>query len=397
VIRCNLQKGAAVRVWAAAIFMTTVLSSPFVSADLLDQAEEAADEGQDYMEVALTGIYQSALRAGEDTGNFEVDIIGAKTLLHRDSNGTFGNGSLVYWVFSVDNFGDMQSTGDFATKAGLLWPTNDVSVSESFTAFGVFAWQQELWQDRFILHAGKMFVGNFVAESPYTASNTQTFMSRVISNDMAGRYFDTMGLGIQLQYKGDRWFATAGFADATASNEFDFNTFVKGDWTVYGEAGYRIGRAQPGVSVVSALVTSAAETSTLNSQQTVTAAFTHEFGGEGSDYAVFGRYTFGDGGEGKTGETFNAALPLDNGGFVGLAWNKPFGRETHQIGAALMYGEPTEHRKSQGFDDQYGIESYWKIDMTDWMHVAANIQIVNNVDENIEVVPGIRIKVHKSF
>ena len=239
-IRCNLQKGAAFRLRTAAILLTTVLSSQFARADLLDQAEEAADEGNDYMEMALTGIYQSALQVGEDTGNFEVDIMGAKTLLHRDSDQTFGSGSLVYWVFSVDNFGDMQSTGDFATKAGLLWPTNDVSVSESFTAFGVFAWQQELWQDRFTLHVGKLFVGNFVAESPYTASNTETFMSRVISNDMAGRYFDTMGLGAQLQYKGDRWFATGGFADATASNEFDFSTFVKGDWTVYGEAGYRL-------------------------------------------------------------------------------------------------------------------------------------------------------------
>jgi hypothetical protein len=112
-----------------------------VFADFLDVAEEAAQDGQDYMQVALTGIYQSALQAGEDTGNFEIDLIGAKTILDRDNNQTFGSGSLVYWVFSVDNFGDMQSTTDFARKAGLLWPTNDVAVSESFTAFGVFAWQ----------------------------------------------------------------------------------------------------------------------------------------------------------------------------------------------------------------------------------------------------------------
>lgn len=386
----------AARYRAAAVLLVTLQFSA-AHADLLDKVEEIADEGQDYMEVALTGIYQSALRAGEDTGNFEVDLIGAKTVLHRDSDQTFGSGSLVYWVFSVDNFGDMQSTGDFASKAGLLWPTNDVSVSESFTAFGVFAWQQELWQDRFTLHAGKLFVGNFVTESPYTASNTETFMSRVISNDMAGRYFDTMGLGVQLQYKGDRWFATAGFADATASNEFDFSTFVKGDWTVYGEAGYRPGRSQNGISVISALVTSAAETSTLRSQETVTAAFTHEFGGSGSKYALFGRYTFGDGGEGKTAESANSAVPLDNGGFIGFAANTPFGRESQQIGVALMYGEPTDHRVSQGFDDQYGIEAYWKFPLTDWLNVSVDLQFVNNIDSEMEVVPGIRLKSSKAF
>jgi hypothetical protein len=382
---------------AAAIFLTTVFLSSIVSADLLDEAEDAADAGEDYMEIALTGIYQSATRAGEDTGNFEVDIMGALTLLDRDSNETFGNASLVYWVFSVDNFGDMQSTGDFAAKAGLLWPTNDVSVSESFTAFGVFAWQQKLWQDRFTLHAGKLFVGNFVAESPYTASNTETFMSRVISNDMAGRYFDTMGLGAQLQYNGDRWFATAGFADATAVNEFDFSTFAKVDWTVYGEAGYRIERATSGISVVSALVTSAAEAETLKSQQTFTAAFTHEFGGDGSDYALFGRYTFGDGGEGKTAELANSALPLDHGGFVGFAMNKPFGRDSDQIGVALMYGEPTDHRRTQGFDDQYGIEAYWKFPLSSWLYMSADIQLVNNVNSEVEFIPGIRFKASRGF
>ncbi|MGI9201222.1 MAG: hypothetical protein ACR2QL_09195, partial [Woeseiaceae bacterium] len=372
-------KMAAARFQAAAV-LVAMLAWSEAGADLLDTAEESADEGQDYMEVALTGIYQSAVQAGEDTGNFEVDIMGAMTLLDRDSNQTFGRGSLVYWVFSVDNFGDMQSTGDFASKAGLLWPTNDVSVSESFTAFGVFAWQQELWQDRVTLHAGKLFIGNFVTESPYTASNTETFMSRVISNDMAGRYFDTMGLGAQLQYNGDRWFATGGFADATASNEFDFNTFVKGDWTVYGEAGYRLTRSQEGISVVSLLATSAAETSTLKSQQTVTAAFTHEFGGDGSKYALFGRYTFGDGGEGKSAESADSAVPLDNGGFVGFAANQPLGRESHQIGVALMYGEPTDHRRSQGFDDQYGIEAYWKLPVADWLDISFDLQLVNNVE-----------------
>ena len=372
-------------------------SHELVHADLLDDAEEAAEDDQDYMQVALTGIYQSALRAGEDTGNFEIDLIGAKTILDRNNNQTFGSGSLVYWVFSVDNFGDMQSTTDFASKAGLLWPTNDVAVSNSFTAFGVFAWQQHLWQDRFTLHAGKLFVGNFVSESPYTASNTETFMSRVISNDMAGRYFDTIGLGAQLQYNGDQWFATAGFADATAGDEFDFDTFYNGDWTVYGEAGYRPTRSRPGISVISVLATSAASTSTLRSQQTVTAAFTHEYGGDGTDYAVFGRYTFGDGGEGKSSESFDAALPLDNGGFVGFAWNKPFGREKYQIGAALMYGEPTAFRKSQGFDDQYGIESYWTVDVRDWLRVSANIQIVDNIDKEFEVIPGLRVKIHKTF
>ncbi len=62
-----------------------------------------------------------------------------------------------------------------------------------------------------------------------------------------------------------------------------------------------------------------------------------------------------------------------------------------------MYGEPTAFRKAQGFDDQYGIESYWKVDVLDWLRVSANIQFVNNFDKDLEVVPGLRVKVHRTF
>ena len=101
--------------------------------------------------------------------------------------------------------------------------------------------------------------------------------------------------------------------------------------------------------------------------------------------------------EGQTSEDFEAALPLDNGGFVGMAWNKPFGRDDQQIGAALMYGEPSSFRESQGFENQYGIESYWKVDLRDWLQVTVDIQMINNIDKDLEVVPGLRIKVHKTF
>lgn len=112
---------------------------------------------------------------------------------------------------------------------------------------------------------------------------------------------------------------------------------------------------------------------------------------------MFGRYTFADGGSGKTAESQVAALPLDNGGFVGFAWNRPFDREAQQIEAALMYGEPTDYREAQGFTDQYGIETYWKFDVLEWLRLTGDLQIVNNIDDEIETVPGFRLKLHKSF
>ena len=112
---------------------------------------------------------------------------------------------------------------------------------------------------------------------------------------------------------------------------------------------------------------------------------------------MFGRYTFADGGSGKMAESQAAALPLDNGGFVGFARNRPFDREAQQIGAALMYGEPTDYREAQGFTDPYGIETYWKFDVLEWLRLTGDLQIVNNIDDEIEIVPGFRLKLHKSF
>jgi hypothetical protein len=96
-------------------------------------------------------------------------------------------------------------------------------------------------------------------------------------------------------------------------------------------------------------------------------------------------------------ESLEAALPLDNGGFLGFAWNSPFGREAQQIGAALMYGEPTDYREAQGFTDQYGIETYWKFDILEWLRITGDLQIVNNTDDRIKIVPGFRLKLHMTF
>jgi hypothetical protein len=57
-----------------------------------------------------------------------------------------------------------------------------------------------------------------------------------------------------------------------------------------------------------------------------------------------------------------------------------------------MYGEPTDHRRLQGFDDQYGIEAYWKLPLYDWLFFSTSLQLVNNVDGELEVIPGIRLK-----
>ncbi len=68
--------------YLAASLLLFQMSQP-VNADSFDEALEAASGGENYMEIALTPIFQYATRAGEDTGNFEIDLIGAQTLIER--------------------------------------------------------------------------------------------------------------------------------------------------------------------------------------------------------------------------------------------------------------------------------------------------------------------------
>jgi hypothetical protein len=55
-------------------------------ADFLDKAQEAASGSVSYMDIALAPIFQYATRAGEDTGNFEIDLIGAQTINERSAH-----------------------------------------------------------------------------------------------------------------------------------------------------------------------------------------------------------------------------------------------------------------------------------------------------------------------
>jgi hypothetical protein len=62
-----------------------------------------------------------------------------------------------------------------------------------------------------------------------------------------------------------------------------------------------------------------------------------------------------------------------------------------------MYGEPAAYRESQGFADRYGIEAYWKFDLLEWRRLTGDLQVVNNIDDKVEIVPGFRLQLHKTF
>jgi carbohydrate-selective porin OprB len=181
-------------------------------------------------------------------------------------------------------------------KAGLLWDTNDINVDSSTTQFGVFGIRQFFYNDHLELGVGKVFPGMIHTENPYSANNSETFTSKIISSSAVGGYFEAIGLGANLKYWGKNWFIQGGFSDAKAESEFDFDSLGDGviAWTV--ELGWAP-RITAGDTALSVLAFRVDETPTLTRQDGWALAATHDFG-ESAKYGVFGRFTWADGGEG---------------------------------------------------------------------------------------------------
>jgi hypothetical protein len=78
-------------------------------------------------------------------------------------------------------------------------------------------------------------------------------------------------------------------------------------------------------------------------------------------------------------------------------WNRAFGCERHQVAAALLYGEPIEFTDALGFDIQYGIEAFWKIRIGTWLEVTPDVQLIVNREDDLEIVPGLRVRLSKAF
>ncbi|MBA1446778.1 MAG: carbohydrate porin [Gammaproteobacteria bacterium] len=79
-----------------------------------------------------------------------------------------------------------------------------------------------------------------------------------------------------------------------------------------------------------------------------------------------------------------------NKDFIGATWNRPFGRANQQLAAAALYGQATGFKQSQGFNNQYGAELYWKFQPESWSHITPSVQFLRNRDDRLETVVGLR-------
>lgn len=359
----------------------------------LEEVDEADAAGRNIFQVAFTPLYQYAIDSDEDTGSYELDIVGSLRAF-EGGGGSLGAGRIVFWAFALDNLGNLQPASEMAAAAGLLWPTNDVVVEGSTTSVPLLAWAQRCADDRLEVWAGKLWPQLFFVKQKLAGDNTVGFMSRLISNDMAARYYDLTGIGALAEYSGKGWFVKGAFVDAQAEAELDVSSFAEGHWAWVAEGGWLSGRAGDAMSF-SALVAVVDDTDDVERETAYSLAFSHDLAR--SEHAVVGRYTYRRGGAPRTERGMLLAKPLDRSAFVAWAWNRPFGSDRQQLAAALVYGEPIELTAALGFNIQYGLEVFWKFRVGGWLEITSDLQLIRNRHNDLEIVPGIRLHVVKAF
>jgi hypothetical protein len=143
------------------------------------------------------------------------------------------------------------------------------------------------------------------------------------------------------------------------------------------------------------MVSTVDDTSDVEGETAHSLAFSHDLAR--SAHTLFGRYTYRRGGAPLTDRGVWLAKPLDRSAFLAWAWNRPFGSDRQQFAAAFLYGEPIEFTDALGFDIQYGLEVFWRVRIGKWFEITPDLQLIRNRKDDLEIVPGLRLRVSKAF
>lgn len=377
-----------VPVWVFCALLSLCLVMP-ASASRLDDALEAAAASKQFIDLSAVPAYQYAVDEDTDTGNYSLDAIGTAQLIDRDPAG-LGDTTLVIWVNSADKIEGMNSGPELAGDAGLLWNTNGNPSDSASTTLLVLGIDQWLFDDKVSVGAGKYFPGQFFLLSPYTADNSNTFQSSLIADNPVTSFWESIGLGVNAAYYGENFTVQGGIVDAQADDDgLDFSSFGAGNYSYILEYAYQPQR-EDGLTSISLLGYIVDEHDKLRTERGVATQFTHEFG-EAEEFAAFGRYTVKSGGTARDPSAQDSEPRVEHGGFAGFAWNRPFGRENQQLAGAVLYGEPGNFQDSQGFNDQFGLETYWKFTLNSVVQLTPSLQLLRNDDDDLEAVAGLRL------
>jgi len=321
--------------------------------DFLDRMREKYGIG---FAVTYSPIYQFGGPGGSDnmTLNHELSIFADWTVFDHP---IFGKGRFDLYAFHQADRLIGTSASDFADHVGSSWLLSNVGTE---TSLATLWWEQLLFDGHLDITIGQLDPTLLFDVNRYAGWDRVSFLASPVSGNPA-RVFETPGLGLYVEVlDSEIGYVIGTVMDADADSRYpDFESLGNGRWAYFLEAGLTpmipsLGRLELGVTL-----SATDKTKEGPASRGVLVSLSQDIGDR---YALFFRYGLNDGKRGG----------IDQMASTGIVFKGIFDFANDWIGASIMWAQPTE----SGLRDQYGIEIYWRLQLTERIQFTPDLQII---------------------
>lgn len=321
---------------------------------------------------------------GTDHANDETNIIVQWSPFdHADSK----RGSLTGWYQISRTLGSL-NTSEFMDETGVISPLNggDTAPDDSRDLIQMLAWEQWFLSNNLRMGFGKLTTRTFLNLNRYATGDREDFFSPMLVNNPVAPFTARNGLGMFGQYHFDEAYliAMGREADGTTSG-IDFTNLEKGKWEYALEAGLTpvdlIGLGEGYYRFTGYYTDSIGENATYQpSGWAVALSFDQDVG---ENYGALLRYSYAS----EDYRAYKQRLAL------GMQLKAPLQYKNDRIGVGAWWGDPI----SQTADDEYGLETYWKVQLAPYLELSPNLQILlspqGETDRDVVFIGGLRLRI----
>lgn len=339
---------------------------------------DVEDNGGPAVIAYYTQMYQVGSQGGPNnwTINHELDAYAQWVL--ADSARCGSSKVYVYFYHLKDDFTGTD-TVEFADAIGSAWLTNYGDADGVFDSLDVLVWEQSWNEGAVEMLVGQMDPGVFFDLNLYAGDDTGYFYAEPLATDPV-RAFPLAGLGLMASAEPTEWLEVFGaITDADANGQYpDFDSLSDGSWFYVGEMVLkpRFGPTNGNYRLTYYWIDPTVDHPrgrglSISCDQPI-----------GTRYGVFFRFAQADGRHRDLRKFVN----------TGIVFRTPCGWKDDRVGLGFIWGQPTDRSEN----DQYGMELFWRLQITARMEFSPDVQIIFDPSQTqarqAAVVGGVRMR-----
>ena len=324
-------------------------------------------------------IFQASPDAGGTShADNEINFIGR---WKPKSDGPSGSNSFYWWLQNATTLGSV-TTGDFQEILGILSPPDggDTGPEQSITRLQHLAWEWKPEGDRFRLEIGKLTTRVLLNQNRYAAGDREDFFTPMVVNNPVTPYTARAGLGAFTQVRSDDWYLSLFVRAPDTEDWISFDALGRGDSEYAAEFALTPNIAGIGSGNYRFTYHYSEDIPTLLQPAggNIALSFDQDLG---TQYGAFFRYTYAD----------NAFRAFKQRLAAGFQKKGVFRWPDDRLGLAFWWGDT----KVANFDDELGLEVFWRMQMTRTLQVSPDLQVIFNPaksDDEVVTIFGLRAR-----